>query len=272
VLSSVPSRAPRQGIPRSLAPSTLSRVAGVVAWIVLLGPLLTLAVHLQPSELVRALSTPDAFGPAVTSLVASALALAAVVVLGTPVAVVIARGPSRLARILETGVLAVLLLPPLVIGLLLVFMVGPLTPLGHLLATLHLSATNTLAALVIAELYEAAPYYVIAAAAAFAAADPDLEEQARLLGEGPWGAWRRAVLPQVAGELAGALSVAWARAVGAFGAVIIVAYHPYGLPLQLWTTLNELGLAQALPFALVLLVVALPFPLLAYARSRHARR
>lgn len=135
-----------------------------------------------------------------------------------------------------------------------------------------LDATNTFTALVIAEVYEAAPYFVLAAAAAFAAADHDVVVQARLLGDSPWRAFWRAMVPEVAGELATALSIAWARAIGAFGAVIIVAYHPYGLPMQIWTTLNETGLPTALPYAVVLLVVALPFPLLAYARGRHARR
>ena len=60
-----------------------------------------------------------------------------------------------------------LLLPPLVIGLLLIFMVGPYTAIGQLLGRVHLSATNTFLALVIAEVYESAPYYVLAAPSRF---------------------------------------------------------------------------------------------------------
>jgi molybdate/tungstate transport system permease protein len=84
--------------------------------------------------------------------------------------------------------------------------------------------------------------------------------------------FRRVTLPLAAPGLSMALAVAWARAMGAFGAVVVVAYHPYGLPLQIWTTLQETGLASALPFALVLLVVALPLPLAAYIWSARARR
>jgi molybdate/tungstate transport system permease protein len=75
--------------------------------------------------------------------------------------------------------------------------------------------------------------------------------------------------------MAMAMAIAWARAMGAFGAVIIIAYHPTGLPLQIWTTLQETGLPSALPYALVLLVVALPLPIAAYlwsARARSRRR
>jgi molybdate/tungstate transport system permease protein len=58
---------------------------------------------------------------------------------------------------------------------------------------------------------------------------------------------------------------------GAFGAVLVIAYHPYGLPMQIWVTLQQTGLGAALPFALVLLVVALPLPVLAYVWTARAR-
>jgi molybdate/tungstate transport system permease protein len=57
---------------------------------------------------------------------------------------------------------------------------------------------------------------------------------------------------------------------GAFGAVLIIAYHPFGIPLQIYTVLQETGLASALPYALVLLLVALPLPLAAYIWSARA--
>jgi len=192
-------------------------------------------------------------------------------VLGLPLGWLLARERLPFPRIWETGVLCMLLLPPLVIGLLLVFLVGPLTPIGDALAHVHLDATNTLFALVVAEVYESAPYFVLGVQAAVGAVDPSLEEQAQLLGDTPWRAMRRVTLPLAGPGLALALAIAWARAMGAFGAVIIIAYHPYGLPLQIWTTLQETGLASALPYALVLLVVALPLPVIAYSWSVRAR-
>jgi molybdate/tungstate transport system permease protein len=189
----------------------------------------------------------------------------------TPLAWLLARGRLPLPRVWEAGVLCSLLLPPLVIGLLLIYLVGPFTPIGEWFAALHQSATNTFLALVIAQVYESAPYYVLGALAAFNAVDPRMEQQAALLGDRPFRVLRRVSLPLAAPGLAMALAIAWARAMGAFGAVIIVAYHPYGLPLQIWTTLQETGLASALPFAVVLLVVALPLPLAAYVWSARAQ-
>ena len=248
-----------------------SLAGAAVIWIALLGPVITLLAHLSWSQVSAALSVPGALDPLVTSVESGVITLAVLLVLGTPLAWKLARGSLPFPRLWEAGVLCSLLLPPLVIGLLLIFMVGPYTPIGELLGHVHLSATNTFLALVIAEVYESAPYYVLGAQAAFAAVDPAIEEQAALLGDRPSRVARRVTLPLAAPGLAMALAVAWARAMGAFGAVVIIAYHPYGIPLQIWTTLQETGLPTALPFALVLLVVALPLPLAAYIWSARAR-
>src|SRR5215472_14684587 len=240
--------------------------AGIV-WLALLGPVIALLTHLSWRSVTSSLSAPGALAPLAVSAESGAITLAVLVLLGTPLAWALARGTLPFPRVWEAGVLASLLLPPLVIGLLLVFMVGPYTPIGELLGHFNLSATNTLLALVIAEVYESAPYYVLGAQAAFAGVDQRLEQQAALLGDRPRRVFRRVTVPLAAPGLAMALAIAWARAMGAFGAVVIVAYYPQGLPLQIWSTLQETGLPTALPFALVLLVVALPLPLAAYLWS-----
>ncbi len=255
--------------------SALASVIGaLLIWLALLGPVIALLTHLSGSEIVSALTGPGDLDPLVTSLASGAVTLAVLLVFGTPLAWKLARGTLPFPRVWEAGVLCSLLLPPLVIGLLLIFFVGPYTPLGELLNATpwHLSATNTFLALVIAEVYESAPYYVVGAQAAFSDVDRRVEEQAALLGDRPLRVFRRVTLPLAAPSLGVALSVAWARAMGAFGAVIIIAYHPYGLPLQIYNTLQETGLPSALPYALVLLVIALPLPLAAFSWSAHARR
>jgi len=254
------------------AQTLVSLLGALVVWLVLLGPLWAMFAHLSAPVVASSLSQSGALAPLVVSVEASVLSLALLVGLGGPLGYLLARRRLPFPWLWETGVLVMLLMPPLVVGLLLIFMVGPLTPIGRALSVVHLSATNTFLALVIAELYESAPYFVLLVQAAFTAVDPRLEQQAALLGERPRRYLRRVTLPLAAPGLATGLAIAWARAIGAFGAVIIVAYHPYGLPMQIWTTLDETGLASALPFALVLLVVALPLPLIAYAWSRHARR
>jgi len=259
---------------RAIWPAASVVGAGVI-WLALLGPVITLLTHLSWHSIVTALTYPGALDPLVTSLEAGGVTLAVLMLVCTPLAWMLSRGRLPFPRVWEAGLLCSLLLPPLVIGLLLVFMVGPYTPIGSLIGHLNLSATNTFLALVIAEVYESAPYYVVGAQAAFSAVNPRLEQQAALLGDRPSRVFRRVTLPLSSPGLAMAMAVAWARAMGAFGAVIIIAYHPYGLPLQIYTTLEQTGLPSALPYALVLLVVALPLPLAAYiwsARAQSRRR
>jgi molybdate/tungstate transport system permease protein len=269
-----PSRAGRgPAVPRRIrtVSGAVSVVGAGLIWIALLGPVITLLAHLSWHAVATSLSYPGALDPLIVSLESGGVTLAVLFVICTPLAYMMARGTLPFPRIWEAGVLSSLLLPPLVIGLLLVFMVGPYTTFGDLIGHFHLTATNTFLALVIAEVYESAPYYVVGAQAAFGSVNPRLEQQAALLGDRPRRVFRRVTLPLAAPGLAMALSVAWARAMGAFGAVIIIAYHPYGLPLQIFTTLQETGLPSALPYALVLLAVALPLPLAAYIWSARAQ-
>jgi molybdate/tungstate transport system permease protein len=252
--------------------SGFSILGAAVIWIALLGPVITLISRMSPGDLWAALTGPGNLDPLLTSVESGGVTLGVLILAGTPLAWLLARDRLPFPRVWEAGILCALLLPPLVIGLLLVFMVGPYTWIGSILDWLHQSATNTFLALVIAEVYESAPYYVLGAQAAFASVDTSLEQQAGLLGDRPSRVLRRITLPLAAPGLAMSLAVAWARAIGAFGAVVIIAYHPFGIPMQIFTTLQETGLYTALPYALVLLVVALPLPLAAYVWSARAER
>ena len=214
--------------------TALALLGALVIWLALLGPFAVLIQHLSFSSIRAALGPPGALDPLWTSLGASAIALGAMVLLGTPLAYLLARGRLPLARIVELGILLPLMLPPLVIGLLLIFLIGPAGTLGGVLSDIHLTGFNTFFALIVAEFYEAAPFYVLGAHAAFASVDPRIEQDATLLGDRPMQAFARITLPLAAPGLATGLATAWARAMGAFGAVVIIAYYPRGLPNQIF--------------------------------------
>jgi molybdate/tungstate transport system permease protein len=200
-----------------------------------------------------------------TSLASSALALGITVAGGLPLAWVLANLPRHL-RFVAEGLLAVpLLLPPLVVGLTLAYLLGPDS-------VTHLAWTNTFAGLVAAEVYEAAPYFVFVAWAGFAAVPMLFREVGLSLGWRPSRVFSRVVLPLASPNLAVGAAMAWSRAIGAFGAPIVVSYHPEGLPVGLWVVLEEFGLPEALPLALLLVLVALPLPIGALVWSRYAAR
>lgn len=254
-------------------PGTAAVLISGLVWVALLGPLLVLLFQISPHEIRVNLDQPGALDPLWTSLEASAMALGCMLLLGTPLAYLLARGRFRFARVIEAGIVLPLLMPPLVIGLLLIFLIGDAGPIGRFISGVNPNVfdVNTMFALVVAEFYEAAPYYIISAAAALSTVDRRLEEDAELLGDRPLGAFRRVTVPLAAPGLATGIAISWARAMGAFGAVLIVAYNPAGLPIDIDETFIANGLTPALVVALLLIVAALPLPLIALLWSSRAR-
>ncbi len=219
-------------------------------------------------------AVPDAWPSLVASLEATAWSMAVILLLGTVAGYMLARRAGVLWRALEFLLLIPLLLPPLVIGLLLMSVYGPYGLLGQWLSALRLSATNTLLAVVLAQIYEAMPYYLFAAQGAFSQVDAGLERTSQSLGRPPLQTFFRVTLPLSLPGLSAGFAMAFARSIGAFGAVIVIAYYPHTLPVAAWIALEEQGLPAALTLAALFLLAALPLPLilLLWRRLRHADR
>lgn len=254
-------------------PALAAVAVSAIVWIILLGPFAELLTQVSFHSIRQTLDQPGALAPLWTSLEASSIALGAMIVLGTPLAYLLARNRVKAPRVVEAGIVVPLLMPPLVIGLLLIFLIGQAGPVGRVVSNLdpNVFGVNTFFALVVAEFFEAAPYFILAATAAFATVDTRLEHDAQLLGDRPLNAFRKVTVPLAAPGLATGLSIAWARAMGAFGAVLIVAYNPAGLPITIDTSFIEYGLSHALVFALLLIVAALPLPVIGFLWSARAR-
>lgn len=245
----------------------------LVAAAFLLVPLVALAGRLSWHAFAEAWASGG--GAALrTSLVSSLAAMAVILVFGMPLGWLLSRRQSAFWRFIEYLMLVPLLMPPLVIGLLLVFFYGPYGAIGAVLTKLGLSATNSLLAVILAQIYEAMPYFVFSAQAAFSQVDTGLERDSLALGASPAETVRRVTLPLALPGLSVGFAMAFARAIGAFGAVIVMAYYPNTLPVRMWIALQEQGLPAALPLAVFLLLAALPLPLLAvlWRRGRHAAR
>lgn len=206
-----------------------------------------------------------------TTLWSGFASLGVIVLLGGPTVWYLARmAPRRIAAWGMGAVLVPLFMPPLVLGLVLAYVLGPDTSIGTVLTSWGLTTTNSWFALVIGQVYEALPYFIITAWAGLTTLSPLTEEAAYSLNRGPRQVFWYVTMPLAAPSLIAALAMAWSRVVGAFGAVVILAYHPTGLPVAIWVGLEELGLVQALPLALWLLIVGLPIPL-ALALRRESR-
>lgn len=206
------------------------------------------------------------------SLTLTALAMIVVVAIGTPIALYISRAPVRERLWWQAVLLVSVLLPPLALGILLSLAFGP-HALGAFLDRFGLKMTNTPLAFVVTQVYVSIGYYVLGAVAALDGVPLSLEVQGGLLGQGRWNVFRRITFPLARSGFAVALSLAWVRALTEFGAVVITAYYPAGMPVALWTSLENFGLPAVMPLLLVFLVTALPLPWLAhFLAQRRASR
>ena len=171
---------------------------------------------------------------------------------GIPLGYWLARTPTMLARVLGFVVQLPLALPPLTSGVLLLFLFGPFSPVSRLVG----DVTDTFGGIIIAETFVAAPFLIIAARSAFEAVDPVLEDVAATLGHKKLARFALVSLPLAWPTILAGLLLAWLRAFGEFGATVMVAYHPYTLPVYTYVAFGAQGLPAMLPVLLPTLVVA----------------
>ncbi len=238
----------------------------VAAAILLFLPVAILAAH--AGGLRAAITNPAGLDAVVTTLGSGFLALVLDLVLGVPLAWVLARRISvSWQRVWGAALIVPLLMPPLVLGLVLAYVVGPASPIG---GTVDLS--NTFWGLVLAQVYESLPFFVFTAWGYLRTIPRSLEEDVWVLGKKPGETFWFVVWPLARTGFSVAAAMAWARIVGAFGAPIVVAYHPSALPVAIWIQLQEQGLPAALGLAVWLILVALPLPIWLNWRYSDAER
>ncbi len=187
------------------------------------------------------------------SVASATLATGLVVLCGIPLGFLLARAPGRSMSLLGLVVQLPLALPPLASGVLLLFLLGYASPLGRLTGG---ALTDSFAGIVLAEAFVAAPFLVIAARSAFAGVDPVLEDVAATLGHRPGAVFRRVSLALASHGIWAGVLLTWLRAFGEFGATVMVAYHPYSLPVYTYVAFGSEGLPAMLPIVLPTMVIA----------------
>jgi molybdate/tungstate transport system permease protein len=219
-------------------------------------PLLSLVLSQPPGAVLRRLGSPTVRSAAATSLTTALLSTALATVFGLGLAYWLARTEGLVQTVLTSLVVLPLVLPPVVSGMLLLTVVGPGTLLGELAAANGLALTRSLVGVVLAQTFVASPFVVITAKAAFESVDRSLEDAARTLGKDRLATFRRVTLPLAWPGIFAGITLAFARAIGEFGATIMLAYYPRTLPVQIWVSFQSLGLEVAFPVALILVGVA----------------
>jgi molybdate transport system permease protein len=248
---------PREGT-RAPAPLLVPALLGLVF---LTLPLVGLVVRAPWGDIGPRLASPGVGEALRLSLVSATLATLVSLVLGVPLAWVLARGRTRGRTVLRALVTVPLVLPPVVGGVALFSVLGRQGLVGRWLDTsFDITIPFTTAAVVIAETFVAMPFLVISVEGALRAADARFEDAAATLGADRWTTFRRVTLPLVAPGVAAGAVLCWARALGEFGATITFAGNFPGttqtMPLAVYLALQE-DPDAAIVLSLVLLVVSM---------------
>lgn len=181
------------------------------------------------------------------------------VVLGVPLALTLARHPGRFARVVRPLVLVPLVLPPVVGGIALLYVYGRLGLLGHYLEAMGVRVAFTTTAVVLAQTFVSLPFLVIALEGAARTAGADYDVVAATLGARPGTVFRRVTLPLLGPGLLSGSVLAFARALGEFGATLTFAGSREGvtrtLPLEIYLQ-READPQAAVALSILLIAVA----------------
>ncbi|MDQ2783387.1 MAG: ABC transporter permease [Chloroflexota bacterium] len=194
------------------------------------------------------------------SLVTTAIALGVTVLLGTPVAYLLARYRFPGYGILDSVIDLPMVLPPSVAGLGLLIAFGRRGLLGGPLEAFGVTIPFTTVAVVLAQCFVAAPFYIKAAKAGFAGVDRELEMVAATFGSSGWHTFTRITVPLAFPSLLGGMVMMWSRALGEFGATIFFAGNYQGvtqtIPLAIFQEEQASHFDTALAMSAVLVCVS----------------
>ena len=268
-----PARGPLRST-RRRGPGSTALLAG--AFVIFLGlPIVTLVARSAAEGVLGSTAGSSAVLAALgLSLATSLAALLVTIVVGLPLAVVLARRPFPGKWLVEAMVDLPIVLPPAVAGLALLLVLGRRGLLGGVLDQAGVEIAFTTIAVVVAQVFVSAPFFVRSARAGIAAVDRDLEDAARVDGASEPRLFWAVTIPLAAPALAAGLVMSWARALGEFGATIMFAGNVVGrtqtLPLVVYSEFQAGDLDASIAAAATLVVAALG--VLVAARLFHWRR
>ncbi len=235
-------------------------------------PVATLVVRaLLEGSFQVALASPEVLDALWLSLVTTSISLVVTVVLGLPLAFVLARRRFRGKAILEAVVDLPIVLPPSVAGLALLLVFGRRGLLSAPFNLLGISVPFTTIAVILAMTFVSAPFFIRSARIGIAGVDRDLEDAARVDGASERQLFRSITAPLAGTALAAGLVMTWARSLGEFGATIMFAGNVQGrtqtLPLVVYSEFQSGGLDASIAAASILVLAA--FGVLVAVRVFH---
>lgn len=235
------------------------RVSALPLVLLFIIPIVMLFTRITFGELSESITQKEVLQAIGISMKTTAISLALILLMGTPLAYLMGRHQFRYKKALDTLIDLPTVLPPSVAGLALLMTLGRRGIIGGWLDSLGIDVAFTAAAVVIAQTFIASPFYIRAAALGFAGIDTEIEQAAQLDGASRWQVFRFVILPLSRFSLFSGATMSWARALGEFGATILFAGNFPGrtqtMPMAIYLGF-ERNLGHALTLSAILIVIS----------------
>ncbi len=245
-----------------------SLAVGLIGLGVLLLPLMHLLSLDSPKTMWFVIGRSDVQRAIWVSLLSSSMATVIVAFFGIPLAYALSRSQFRGRHIVEAIIDLPILIPQSVVGIALLVILGPGSPIGKFLEQSGLGVSGRFAGIVVAQVFVAFPFLIKTAQTAFEGVPSHLEDVSRTLGASAGRTFLRISLPLASRGVFAGLILSWSRAISEFGALILFASNPQTAPVLAHTEFLHAGISEARPIAVVLLLVCLwVFVMLQFGRS-----
>lgn len=242
-----------------------------------LGIVLRLGLLHQDDLTTAAVLNSQTMSAMLLSLQTATISTAICTFMGIPLAYLIARSKSRFTLFLRIAMALPLAIPPLISGALLLNIYGESSPLGMLAENTGFRLTQSPVGIVLAQVFVISPFVVLTASAGIERVDKHYEYASRILGRNAALTFFSVTIPLASKEIAAGIILAWIRAIGEFGANVMMAYNPKTISIQLWEYNALGGLKLVIPGVLIVMIISFAslafwFWVIDLGRKRESRR
>lgn len=242
-----------------------------------LGIVLRLGLLHQDDLTTAAVLNSQTMSAMLLSLQTATISTAICTFMGIPLAYIIVRSKSRFTLFLRIAMALPLAIPPLISGALLLNIYGESSPLGMLAENTGFRLTQSPVGIVLAQVFVISPFVVLTASAGIERVDKHYEYASRILGRNAALTFFSVTIPLASKEIAAGIILAWIRAIGEFGANVMMAYNPKTISIQLWEYNALGGLKLVIPGVLIVMIISFAslafwFWVIDLGRKRESRR
>lgn len=233
-------------------PGLLIAVA-IVPFIYLVSPIAHVLGNLSWAQVNGVFADPEFKAAFATSFISACISTTLALLFGIPTAFFLAGRQFFGKTLLEAVLLLPLVLPPVVGGIGLLSIYGPRTAVGSVFAAIGVPLTNSFIGVILAQVFITSPFIILTAKSGFEEIPGELKEAAAMQGVGTWHIFWYICIPLAKSAIMSGALLTFARAVGEFGATMMMAYHPYTLPVDIWVQFTSGGLTDIEPISGVII-------------------